>query len=767
MFQRPVTSFSLFFALSTFAPAALARPEGPPPNAAARADWDAAKGTLTLDYHGGRILDAVVTANDSRGKSVPVQFAPEVKTADDKVEQTLTFKAAKGATLTLRGSVTGSGEAFPAETDSEAQERFPMVRNCAGLSRNLRNNAVYDRRRDWVLSGPAAGATRIMPKTDDEKKRTFELTSRGQSLRLTFRPRFYQKHKNLRYYEPWTYKVWDGPVTGYCTWWSYKGGITQDTIDNIIAVFKKKNLVDYGYEYLQIDAGWATGSSPEGYLNWNNKFPGGAKEVVRKIKEAGMKPAIHTAVVFRPGDKIIDKMAKEHPDWFLQTPDGKVLNANTYTLNPFNEEALDGLMRPTYKGLREQGWEYVKIDGQGNLMAWGYSEYPEYFKKHSTTPGEALRRLNRAAYEELGEDIFILGCWSVRPELVGLIDGCRLGRDGYGPAEFQYFNSYEGVVWRNDPDHCDIWPKWVKSRNLPWYMECVDSKPKGPKPDAVAGPDVSDTIVRPCIVTMASGMLMLSDKMEIYEDDRNIEGIKRASPVLFTVPGQLYDYNPIESGRITNNTTDNLKRLPEPRINLRHPQLNHAPQYGKQPVWWMQEIDRPFGHWSVLARFNWREIARHWSRDDLPAEEVRFSDLGLSSRKEYVVYEFWSKRFLGRCKGTFTAPAMDGNNGLQVFAIHEAREHPWVLSTTRHISQGGVSLSEVRWDAGATTLTGKSDVVIDDPYALTVHLPMGYKLASAEMGGKRAKVAVQKGAVSVSIVPAATGAIQWKLRFAR
>jgi len=36
---------------------------------------------------------------------------------------------------------------------------------------------------------------------------------------------------------------------------------------------------------------------------------------------------------------------KEHPDWFLQKPDGSVLNAGTYTLNPFNEDALDGLIR--------------------------------------------------------------------------------------------------------------------------------------------------------------------------------------------------------------------------------------------------------------------------------------------------------------------------------------------------------------------------------------------------------------------------------------
>jgi len=743
----------------------------PPPNAPAKVAWDAAQGRLSLHYHGAVVLDAQVVARDRGGKETRggITMTPAATTGA-KVEQRLKLALAEpedGVELVLRGTVTGSEEAFPAETLSEAQKRFPCIRTSAGLSRNLRNNAIYDRRWDWVLVGPGDGATRITPRTEQEDQRVFAVECRGPSLQLVFRPRFYQRHKNLQYYEPWTYKVWEGSITGYCTWWAYKGGITQDTIDRIVTVFRERNLVDFGYRYLQIDAGWATGSSPEGYLNWNKKFPGGPQYIVRTIKGAGMKPGVHTAIVFRRGDKIVDGMAKEHPDWFLPTPDGSVLNRGTYTLNPFNEAALAGLIRPTYRGLKEQGWEYVKIDGEGDLMAWGYRQFPEFFKEHGKTPGDALRRLTQAAGEELGDDVFVLGCWSVRPELVGIADGCRLGRDGFGPEEFQYFNSWNGVVWRNDPDHCDIQPLWVKSRSLPWYMECVDKKPTGPKPDTVVGPDISDTIVRPCAVSMASGMLMLSDKMEVYEDDKNLEGIKRAAPVLFSVPGQLYDYNRIESDRVRHNTRDNLQRLPEPRLHLRHPHLNHAPQYGKQPIWWMLEIDRPFEHWSVLARFNWRKLALHWGREDRPAEEVRFADLGLSDREDYLVYEFWSRRFLGKHRGSFTAPAQKRDNGLQVFAIREAREHPWVISTTRHISQGGVSLLAEAWDERGRVLSGRSAVIVGDPYILTIHLPAGFRLASVEVVGEKVEIANQGETATARIVPSATKTVQWKMAFTR
>lgn len=442
------------------------------------------------------------------------------------------------------------------------------------------------------------------------------------------------------------------------------GGLDQKKLDQVLAVWAKKNLVDYGYKILQIDAGWSTGQGPEGLLNWNDRFPGGPQRAVERIRKIGMTPGLHTWVVFRPGDKIVDDLVKEHPDWFLQKPDGSVLNKGTYTLNPFNEDALDRLIRPTYKGLKEQGWEYIKIDGQGNLMAWGYSEYPEHFKKLKTTPAEALRKINRTAREELGDGLFILGCWSVRPELIGIIDGCRLGRDAFGPAELQYFNSWNGVVWRNDPDHCDIAPSWLPSE-LPWFMESVDKNPEGPNPD---------TIVRPCVVSMAGGMLMLSDKAEVYNNDKNLEGLKRSSP-------------------------------------------------------------------------------------------VRFSDLGLSDKKEYLVYEFWSRQFLGRKKHAFVAPLQTPGNGLQVFSIREAREHPWVIPTSRHISQGGVDLMNLRWDANKHTLAGESAVVKKDPYQIAVYLPKGYGFLDMESSGADPEIKEYDAYITATLVPTTTGTIGCSMTF--
>ena len=234
--SRPSAILAVVAALAGASPAAVPKTVDPPPNAPATIEWNAGQGRLSLRYRGGVIFEATVGAEDATGKAVAgveVKLEPaETRDDKEKVEQRLKFAPAEpqdGVKLVLRGTVTGSDEAFPAETDGEAQKRFPLVRTSVGLSHNLRNNAVYDRRWDWVLIGPGDGATRIQPQAAGQRSGS---TSPGRAaaaaIELVFRPRFYQKHRGLAYFEPWTYRVWKGSVTGYCTWWAYRDGFSQE-----------------------------------------------------------------------------------------------------------------------------------------------------------------------------------------------------------------------------------------------------------------------------------------------------------------------------------------------------------------------------------------------------------------------------------------------------------------------------------------------------------------------------------------------------------
>jgi hypothetical protein len=691
--------------------------------------WDAESGSLGLRYHAAAILDAVVSVEDAGGrvvKGVGIKLEPATTRGEkEQVELRLKFTPAgpqEGVKLVLRGTARGSEEAFPAETNSPAQDRFPLVRASVGLSRNLRNNAIYDRRWDWGLFGPADGATHIQPKTANQQQMEFAWESRGPVLELSFRPRFYQKHRELAFFEPWTYRVWKGAVTGYCTWWAYRDGINQGTLDDLLDVFAEKRLPDFGYRYFQIDAGYSAGDGcPQGFLEWNkNKFPGGPAHTVAKIRSAGMKGGIwvhrvHRSYVYQP----VAEFGKQHPDWFVRTAEGKIYQGSygIWCLNTKNQEAMETLVRPLFRGIKKQGWDYVKIDGAGDFLH-SCMEKPaaDHFKRIGATPAESLRDWDRAAREELGRDVFILTCWGVGPGRcsVGLVDGCRLGSDGFQWQTLQRNNSFNGVVWRSDPDHCDIMDEGAKEKTRMRVFGASSA--------------IADTIDRPCVVAMAGGMLLVSDKAAAYRDDANLEGMKRSSPVLFTVPGQLYDG-------------------------------------GGQGTWWLQEIDRPFDHWTVLARFNWRRGDLKGKRAGAAEAEVKFADLGLAHDREHLVFEFWTQSFLGKCKGSFTAPSQDPNSALQVFAIREARPHPWVLSTTRHISQGGVDLLDERWDARSAALSGRSAVVAGDPYVLTVHLPRGFRLNTAEARGEKLETANRQEIATVRVVPSATKTLEWKMTF--
>jgi len=102
---------------------------------------------------------------------------------------------------------------------------------------------------------------------------------------------------------------------------------------------------------------------------------------------------------------------------------------------------------------------------------------------------------------------------------------------------------------------------------------------------------------------------------------------------------------------------------------------------------------------------------------------------------------------------------------MQVFAIREARKHPWVLSTSRHLSQGGVSLVDEMWDAETATLSGTSKVVVGDPYSLTVYLPTGFAFESAEVDGEKAEITHDQDITTLRIVPATTKTVTWNVRF--
>ena len=702
-------------------------------------------GRLEIKYQGATIL-AGHFHRQGATESLPlkeVKISNQTTGADALTQQiTITLVDQPETGIEMAGVVFAGPEAFAAETLGPAQTRFPLVRNSVGPSRNLRNNAVYDRGLDWSFAG-TPDHTRVIAVGELPGERRFSITTSGPTIELTFRPRFYQRHKGIKFFRPWEYQVKQTSVTGWCSWWAYMSKFSEQDLDELLAVWKQQRLVDYGLDFIQIDDTYQRGTGlPDLWLNWNAKFPSGINGYVSKVKAIGADPGVWVNASF-PHRDFVD----QYRDWFARDPQGQPWSGKWvgYVMDATVPGTADNLIRPLYRGLHQAGFGYVKIDGLRHLLYDGLHSVPTYAAGKGTTSEEIYREYLRLARQELGPDTFVLGCWGVIPESVGLVDADRLGGDGFGPATLQQYNSWNGVVWRNDPDHCDVRPSL--SDNVPRHWFTLLNRLLEPR--KLKAPP-AESIIRPVVASMAGAVLLISDKARVYRDPANLFGVRRSSPVLFTVPGQLYDYEP--------SRTDALKTLdPSTLLTGGPPSPIDARQSGNEAEWWLLEIDRPFENWTVLSRLNWEKAER-------PAVTVNLADLGLEPDRDYLVFEFWTNKFLGVKRGSFASPAI-ASMGTQTFAIRELYAFPQLVSTNRHISQGGVDIVEMKWDEATRTLSGRSKVVAQDRYELVIHLPAGFNAKSAEFDGRAATVVTEGELIRVAIDPAATGEVSWQIKF--
>lgn len=671
--------------LIIFIPSIFPSPEklpAPPPNAPAQVKIDGT--SLEVFYHGQQIFSGRV---ENPGDLL--HLSSNSFKVGDAIHQVIVFNAKTwDRPVVLSGSVSGSEESFPCESERNPRG-LAIVRHSSGLSKSLLNQAVYDRKWDWIISvdDQPRTRTRIMPEKSEETSNSFALQAQGYEIVLRFRPRFYQVHRGLKYFEPWTYKAWTKPVVGWCSWFAFFDRISEPDVLRTADVLCEE-IAPFGYEYVQIDDGYQRASGmPEMWLQANEKFPRGLEYLASYIKRKGLKPGIWTNVAFSQTD-----VAEKHQGWFVLDGEGRIARGNwiQHILDGSVPEALHTVVRPVYRGLREMGWEYFKVDALRHLRYEGYNAYADHFRRKKVDPVETYRKFVRTIREEIGRDYFMLGCWGVRPELIGIIDGCRLGTDGFSFAGLAQFNSFNNVVWRNDPDHIELSPQEA---------------------------------YRSTMVTSLTGSLMLlTDKPEVYKTPI-VEPAKRSAPVLFTLPGQVYDIDPSRS--------QNLWRV-DAETSGKEPKVFDA---GLVPAChlYLLEASRPFEDWVVLGR----------TGGDF--ESIKFEDLGLDHNREYFVFDFWNKRLLGSFSGAFFPGKIDPAFNCQVFCIRERKSHPQILATNRHITGGGVDLLDVKWEGDR--LSGRSRSVAGDDYEIYVSVPSGFSFDRAECDGADLLKTERKGAM--------------------
>ncbi len=660
-------------------------------------------GRISLRYEGRPIVTGSIAGEAGT--------APErrmvTNEAAGSVTQVIKWTARGPGRLTLELTVTGSADAIAVEVD-RIDEAQPIVRTSIGPSHNLRNRAVYDRSRDWVVSVDPGAALTVTPAAISSTGNSFDLHATGREIVLRFRPRYYQKHRGLRYFQPWTYEPWKGSVAGWTSWYAFKDKVTQQDIADTAATLAE-TLAPFGYEYVQIDDGFQQDpiGVPDHWLRPNQKFPGGLDGLKASITERGLKPGLWTNVSFAQED-----WALAHPEYFVAGPDGGPARGNWvgYVMDGSNPKTLADLVTPVYRNLKSSGWQYFKVDALRHLKYEGYNSYADYFTRRQLDREAVYRQFAASITGTLGPDVFKLMCWGVRPELIGLFDSCRLGNDGFGYGGFSEYNSFNNIVWRNDPDHIEL-----------------------SQPDAYRATSLT---------SLTGSLLMLTDPPAVYRTDR-VEAARRTSPVLFTQPGQIYDVDPSRSGALERASVE---------LSGSGPPIFDATQSLSVHYLHAVDVSRPFENWMVLARTG---------GEDTP---IGFSELGLPGDRSYLAFEFWTRQFLGTFKDGFTPGPVDPRFGVQVFCLREQVDHPQLVATNRHVSCGAMDVAGLAWTHGQ--LDGSSDLVANDPYEIYVTEPEGYEFIEARVTGAEVVANDRVGVLRrLRLLSREGGQVSWRMEY--
>lgn len=518
-------------------------------------------------------------------------------------------------------------------------------------------------------------------------------------------------------------------LDGYCTWYSNPHGGAGDEVHIVeLSKFAAKALKPYGFDFVQIDDYWQAGKRRNGpakvfdRVNPEGPYKNGMKPVADRIVGTGLVAGIWWMPF--AGDRQ-DPFFADKQGWFTKKADGTPYHT------PWGGTALD-MTNPEvrrYAGFlanrmaNEWGYRYFKMDG----MWMGTSSRQIYVNNGyngdddlgtqavhdpDMTPIEAHRAGLRQIRRSAGDDVFFLGCCASQ--------NMRSFGGSFGTVD----------AMRIGPDNGSSWGGLVRG---PWHgtnRYFLHGKVWYNDPDPIyvrqSMPARHAQLI--CSWVSISGQLRVSSEW---------------------LPGL-----PPDRLDLLRRTLPNHGKLARPVDLLEHPIAR---------IWLLQDggsgVER-----NMVGLFNW---------SDAKSDSIAYclSKLGLDAGKRYVGFDYWNDKFLPPFGKTLSAELPPGS--CLVLSLREYGDHPVVVSTSRHITQGIVDILKENWDPGKGTLSGTSRLVANDPYELRIVVSAAeksWKLASFKVGSGRARVESmsQNGPmVRIRIVAGEGGDVDWTARFER
>lgn len=149
------------------------------------------------------------------------------------------------------------------------------------------------------------------------------------------------------------------------------------------------------------------------------------------------------------------------------------------------------------------------------------------------------------------------------------------------------------------------------------------------------------------------------------------------------------------------------------------------------------------------------------------AGEVANNAVGLDAAAQYHAYEFWTDTYLGKLDGTEKISRELAPKCCAMISLRKAEPNPQVLSTNRHLLQGRVELSGVKWDAPSKTLAGTAKVIGGEPFKIVVanNGAKSPKLTATDAKATLAPHPVAADLVVVTLETPANTDVAWRVSY--
>lgn len=457
----------------------------------------------------------------------------------------------------------------------------------------------------------------------------------------------------------------------HCTW--YVDGASRENVLTGRTAFAAQALKPFGLGAIQIDDGWQLGQTTNGpkkfFCDFNPKgpYPSGMKSMAETIQRAGFTPGIWLIPFAGSSD---DPWFADKMEWFAKKPDDKPYDTRWggTCLDLTRADTQDYLKRVIHTLTHDWGYRYLKMDGLYTGAAINLNYICEAFREDEigqavlanpqVTQIEMMRNSLKLVRETAGRDVFLLGCCTPQ--------NMRSAGAAYGLVDAMRIGPDNGANWSammRGPES-GAWNYFLHGRV--WYN---DPDPLYVRPSL---PLSHAQVI--CSWVALSGQMNSSSEEYAKLPPERLDLLKRSMP------------------SITSRT--NIVSRPVDLFENRIPGIWHATD----------------GQRDVIGLFNWNSAEKSF---DEP-----LAKLGIRGDGEHIAFDYWSNALTTPFKDRLVQTLLP--QSCAVLAMRRVLDRPQLISSSRHITQGLIDVSEVIWNPATRTLSGVSQVVANDRTELRI-----------------------------------------------